>query len=73
MRLRGDITLFGTCENEERGCWEPWLEPWTLSFSYTTAEILLAPLEEDSSLVSPDAKSQLIRLASPNVTRSKMK
>ena len=34
MRMRGDVTLFGACENEERGCWEPWLEPWTLSFSY---------------------------------------
>ena len=40
-KARGEVTIFGACENEERGSWEPWLEPWTLCFSYTTAEVLV--------------------------------
>lgn len=43
LRIRGDMTVFGSCENEEHGCWEPWLEPWTLCFSYTSTETMVAP------------------------------
>ena len=48
LRARGDINLFGSCENEERGCWEPWLEPWALCFSYTSAQIVLRPEEGEA-------------------------
>eukprot|EP01048_Picozoa_sp_COSAG05_P004685 COSAG05_NODE_261_length_12717_cov_4.824061_6_plen_2420_part_00 len=38
MRLLAETRLYASCENEELGCWEPVLEPWTCAVLYENGD-----------------------------------